>query len=207
MCGCWPKGSTCAPGRSSGRIPPPWTGRTGRLLPSGRRMPSGCRWWATSMAGTAGDTRCAGGWNAACGKSSFRTWRPGRYTSSRSSTPTDSTCSRQTLTRVAARGRPATPLWSAASPRRRSAPLPTGPVAMQRRSRSTRCMRAPGADPQAWCPTWPTWASPTSSCCPCPSTRSTPRGATSPPACTHPPRATADRRASGASWPPCTPPG
>jgi hypothetical protein len=186
-------------------------------LPSGRRMPSGCRWWATSMAGTAGATRCAGGWNAACGKSSCRTWRPGRCTSSRSSTPTDSTCSRQTLTRVAARGRPATPLWSAASPRRRSAPLPTGPVAMQRRSRSTRCMRAPGADPQArcrtgtiwhplWCRTPPIWASPTSSCCRSANTRSMAPGATSPPACTRPPRATGHpRRCAVSSGPPTAP--
>ena len=55
------------------------------------------------------------------------------------------------------------------------------------------------SSPSGWCPTWRRWASPTSSCCRCPSTRSTAPGATSRSGCTRRPAAMAIRRRSRAS--------
>jgi 1,4-alpha-glucan branching enzyme len=70
-------------------------------------------------------------------------------TSSRSSTPTVSTCSRPTLTRVAARGGPATAAVVCSAAHADAAHRCRRPrTRCTRRSRSTRCMRAPGADPQ-----------------------------------------------------------
>ena len=60
--------------------------------------------------------------------------------------------------------------------------------------------------PTSWWRTSPTWASRTSSCCPWPSTRSRPRGATRSPATTRPPRGSGRPTTSGCSSTGCTRP-
>ncbi len=118
----------------------------------------------------------------------------------------------------AARLRPETASKVAPMPPVRA--LPPGRAAANgamRRSRSTRCTprrgsasapapsRAGTTWPRRCRPMWPTWASPTSSCCRSPSTRSTAPGAIRRWVSTLPAPASARRRVSTASWPPAMP--
>ena len=194
---------------------------------SGRRTPSASPWSAISMPGMRGAIRCGCAIARASGSCSCRASAPG---------------ARYKFDIVGAGGvrlpQKADPLAQQTEPPPATASVVAAPRAVPlerrrldgaraprarrrtRRSRSTRCISAPGCGrarrrprldcgtsrPTGSSPTSPTWASPMSSCCRSPSIRSAARGATSRSACSRRARASARPKALPASSMRCMPP-